>query len=122
MVPDVVTDGFVYASLFAEGYYNVAGKYPTTMNKGQDFSRTWLEDFRQRQLAGIQRTTEIGPDGRYVYYGNEDYYDFLYKDYTVAQSHNISVSGSGKDYGYYLPDVSISTMVFSISRPTSTIR
>ncbi len=101
-VPDVVTDGFVYASLFSEAYYNVSGKYHTTINKSQPFSRSWLEDFRQRQLAGIQRTTEIGPDGKYVYYGNEDYYSFLYRDFTTAQSHNVSVSGGGKNYGYYL--------------------
>ena len=101
-VPDVVTDGFVYASLFSEGYYHVSGKYPTTISKGQPFSRSWLEDFRQRQLAGIQRTSEIGPDGKYVYYGNEDYYSFLYRDFTTAQSHNVSVSGGGKNYGYYL--------------------
>ena len=101
-VPDVVTDGFVYASLFSEAYYNVSGKYGTSMNKTQPFSRTWLEEFRQRQLAGIKRTTEVGPDGKYVYYGNTDWYDFIYKDYTTAQSHNVSVSGGGKNVSYYI--------------------
>ncbi len=101
-VPDVVTDGFVYASLFSEGYYNVAGKYQTTINKSQPFSRAWLEEFRQRQLAGIKRTTEIGPDGKYVYYGNTDWYDWLYKDFTTAQTHNVSVSGGNKDISYYV--------------------
>ena len=100
-IPDVVTDGFVYASLFSEAYYSVSGKYQNTINKSQPFSRTWLEEFRQRQLAGIKRTTEV-VDGKYVYYGNTDYYDFLYKDYTTAQSHNISVSGGGKDFNYYI--------------------
>ncbi|MCR5518738.1 MAG: TonB-dependent receptor [Bacteroidales bacterium] len=101
-VPDVVTDGFVYASLFSEGYYNVSGKYHTTINKSQPFSRAWLEDFRQRQLAGIKRTTEVGPDGKYVYYANTDWYDWLYKDYTTAQTHNVSVSGGNKDISYYV--------------------
>ena len=101
-VPDVVTDGFVYASLFSEGYYSVAGKYQTTINKSQPFSRAWLEEFRQRQLAGIKRTTEIGPDGKYVYYGNTDWYDWLYKDFTTAQTHNVSVSGGNKDISYYV--------------------
>ena len=101
-VPDVVTDGFVYASLFSEAYYSVSGKYATSLNKTQPFSRTWLEEFRQRQLAGIRRTTEVGPDGKYVYYGNTDWYDFLYRDYTTAQSHNVSVSGGGKNVSYYI--------------------
>lgn len=100
--PDVVTDGFVYASLFNEAYYNVSGKYQTNINKVQAFSREWLEEFRQRQLAGVQRTTEVGPDGEYVYYGNTDYYKFLYKDYTTSQAHNVSVSGGGKNFNYYV--------------------
>lgn len=101
-IPDVVTDGFVYASLFNTAYYNVSGKYQTSINKVQNFSRQWLEEFRQRKLAGIERTTEIGPDGEYVYYGNTDYYDFLYKHFTSSQSHNISVSGGSKDVKYYI--------------------
>ncbi len=101
-IPDVVTDGFVYASLFQEAYYNVSGKYHNTMNKGQAFSRSWLEDFRLHQLEGSGRTTEVGPDGKYVYYGNEDYYDFLYKDFTTAQSHNLSISGGSDKFNYYL--------------------
>lgn len=101
-VPDVVTDGFVYASLFNTAYYNVSGKYQTSINKVQAFSRQWLEEFRQRKLAGIERTTEIGPDGEYVYYGNTDYYKFLYKDYTTSRTHNVSVSGGSKDFNYYV--------------------
>ena len=101
-VPDIVTDGYVYACLFQEAYYNVSRKYHTTLNNTQAFSRTWLEEFRQRQLAGIKRTTEIGEDGKYVYFGNENYYDFLYKDFTTAQTHNVSVSGGSKDFNYYV--------------------
>lgn len=50
--PDIVTDGFVYAKLFAESYYNRNNTWPTSINKGQEFSRVWLEEFRQRQLGG----------------------------------------------------------------------
>ncbi|MBR6053879.1 MAG: TonB-dependent receptor [Bacteroidales bacterium] len=101
-VPDVVTDGYVYACLFDEAYYAVSGKHHNTLNKGQAFSLAWLEDFRQRQLAGNKRTTELGPEGKYVYYGNTDYYDFLYKKYTLAHTHNLSVSGGGKIFSYYV--------------------
>ena len=101
-IPDVVTDGYVYAALFNEAYYNVSGKYQTSINKVQAFSREWLEEFRQRKLAGIERTTEVGPDGEYVYYANTDYYKFLYKDYTTSQTHNISVSGGSKNVNYYV--------------------
>ena len=101
-VPDIVTDGYVYAYLFDLGYRNVNGVGKNMINKSQEFSRTWLEEFRQRQLAGIKRTTEINEEGKYVYFGNENYYDFLYKKFTTSQTHNISVSGGGKDFSYYV--------------------
>lgn len=108
-VPDIVTDGYVYASMFADSYFNNSQKWPTSLNKEMDFSRTWLDDFREHQLSGDKRTAVVGPDGKYVYYGNTDYYDFLYKKTTFAHTHNLSVSGgfgpvsfyvSGRYYGY----------------------
>lgn len=100
--PDIVTDGFVYAKLFAESYYNRNNTWPTSINKGQEFSRVWLEEFRQRQLGGVQRTTEVNESGKYVYYGNEDYYDAIYKDATFAQTHNLSINGNAGPISYYL--------------------
>ena len=41
---------------------------------------------------------------KYVNYGNEDYYDALYKKTTFAQDHNLSVTNKDAsrtgDYGY----------------------
>lgn len=93
-VPDVVDDGYVWAYLFREAEYNYRGIEPTSINKSQPFSKEWLETFRQRKLAGNTLQAAVGPDGKYTYYGNEDYYDALYKDHTFAQSHNVSISGS----------------------------
>ena len=117
-IPDVVTDGFVYASLFREAWYNNRHSEPTGINKSQEFTTAWLETFKQRQLAKNPVSTAVNADGKYVYYGNENYYDLIYKDVVLAQSHNISVNGqtdkikfyaSGRLYDYsglfnYTPD------------------
>ena len=100
-VPDVVDDGYVWAYLFREAEFNYRGIEPTSINKSQPFSKEWLETFRQRKLAGNTLQTAVGPDGKYTYYGNEDYYDALYKDHTFAQSHNVSISGSNGKISYY---------------------
>lgn len=100
-VPDVVDDGYVWAYLFREAEYNYRGIEPTSINKSQPFSKEWLETFRQRKLAGNTLQAAVGPDGKYTYYGNEDYYDALYKDHTFAQSHNVSISGSNGKISYY---------------------
>ena len=100
-VPSVVDDGYVYASLFYDSWYNYRFNDPTGINNTQDFSLNWLNEFKKRKLAGNTLETAIEPDGKYVYYGNENYYDAIYKDLTVAQTHNISVSGKSDKIGYY---------------------
>ena len=72
-------DGYVYARLFYDAWYNYCFNEPTGFNNSQDFSRAWLDTFRQRKLAGNKLETTVDPDGKYVYYGNTDYYDALYK-------------------------------------------
>lgn len=103
-VPDVVTDGYEYASLFYEAYHawNNYSADPKNINKTQDFSLGWLEDFRLRKEQGITSEVERDANGKYVYYGNADYYGALYKKNTFAQDHNISLSGSNGKLNYYI--------------------
>ena len=101
-IPDVVDDGYVYARLFYDAWYNYRFNEPTGFNNSQDFSRAWLDTFRQRKLAGNKLETTVDPDGKYIYYGNTDYYDALYKDTVIAQTHNVSISGSNGKISHYL--------------------
>lgn len=103
-VPDFVTDGYEYASHFYEAYHawNNYSADPKNINKTQEFSLSWLENFRQRKEQGITQEWEIDSNGKYVYYGNEDYYDALYKKNTFAQDHNLSVSGNNGKLNYYV--------------------
>ena len=100
-VPDVVTDGYVYASMFYEAWYNNRHSDPTGINKSQEFTTAWLENFKERKLAGNPIETTVNSDGKYVYYGNEDYYDLIYKDAVISQSHNISLNGQTGKIKYY---------------------
>ena len=101
-IPDVVSDGYVYALLFYDSWWNYRFNEPTTINKSQEFSHNWLNTFKERKLAGNTIETTVTPDGKYVYYGNTDYYDVIYKDHTIAQNHNISVSGSNGMISSYI--------------------
>lgn len=103
-VPDLVTDGYTYASLFNEAYsaWNNYSATPKNINKSQTFTTSWLDTFKQRKEQGITDEVEIGADGTYTYYGNTDYYKELYKDQTFSQDHNISVSGSNGKLNYYV--------------------
>ena len=100
-IPDIVDDGYVYARLFYDAWYTSRGSQPTGINKSQEFSRSWMEDFRQLKKDGIQQTTFV-QDGKYVYYGNTNYYDYIYKPFVLANTHHLSASGKTKMMDYYL--------------------
>ena len=103
-VPDFVTDGYEYASHFFEAYHawNNYSADPKNINKTQEFSLGWLEDFKRRKEQGITDEVTVDATGKYVYYGNEDYYDALYKKTTFAQDHNLSVTGNNGKLNYYV--------------------
>ena len=103
-VPDFVTDGYEYASHFYEAYHawNNYSADPKNINKTQEFSLGWLEDFKRRKEQGITDEVTVDATVKYVYYGNEDYYDALYKKTTFAQDHNLSVTGNNGKLNYYV--------------------
>ena len=86
-MPNIVDDGYVYADMFYKAWYGNRFSEPTAFNKSQEYSSTWLKTFKQRNKAGNPVATVVQPDGKYVYYGNENYYDLLYKDNVLAQTH-----------------------------------
>ena len=106
-VPDVVSDGYTWAEHFHMAYYNFNSSNPSGINKTQQFSTAWLEEYKRRHDSGNFGTVvsdgSIGTKGRYVYYPEGvDMYDILYKDYVFSQSQNLSISGSDNKFDYYL--------------------
>ena len=101
--PDIVDDGYTYASMFYTAYnaWNNYSATPAKMNKTQAFSTSWLDDFKARKAAGNTKNYEV-VNGQYVYYGNENYYKALYKKYTFSQDHNLSINGNTGKMDYYL--------------------
>lgn len=106
--PDFVTDGFVWASKYYEGYFNMEGDKPTTMNTTMPFTLGWLNEYRTRHDTGDFGTVisdgswGLEP-GQWAYFPEgTDWFGLLYKDYTFSQTHNISLSGSLDKFDYYL--------------------
>ena len=106
-VPDVVSDGYVWAQHFYDAYYGFNQSNPSGINKTQQFSVAWLEEYKRRHETGDFGTVisdgTIGTKGRYVYYPEgTDWYDLLYKDHTFSHNQNLSISGSDGKFDYYL--------------------
>ena len=107
-VPDVVTDGYQWAERFYASYYNYNHSNPSGINKTQQFSVAWLEEYKARHDSGnfgtvISDGSWGTTKGRYVYFPDEvDYYGALYKKSVFSTNHNLSVSGSDGKFDYYL--------------------
>ncbi|MGM0531257.1 MAG: TonB-dependent receptor [Bacteroidota bacterium] len=101
---DNVTDGYTWAKNFDEAYYAYMDytKHPSSINKTQEFSLDYLEELKERSENPDMENYRIDEDGDYVYYGNTDWYELLYKDNLTTLDHNISVSGNSETMNYYL--------------------
>jgi TonB-dependent SusC/RagA subfamily outer membrane receptor len=84
-VPDLVTDGYTWASMFAESFVNFGGTFPQNANKTLKFSQPYLTELKRRSEIGGLPDIEIDPiTGEYVYYGSTDYYGILYKEPVIC--------------------------------------
>jgi TonB-linked SusC/RagA family outer membrane protein len=89
-----VTDGYTYAKMFNESFFNFEGTFPQNVNKTQTFSQQYLTEFEKRSKDPSLPTVVVGPDGQYVYYASTDWYGLLYKDNTPSTEQSLSVSRS----------------------------
>ena len=102
-VPDFVTDGYTWASMFAEAFENWENRFPTKVNKTMAFSQEYLEELKRRSENPDLPRWEINPaNGQYVYYESTDYYKELYKDLPTGIENNLSVSGSTERTSFLL--------------------
>ncbi|MBQ5395975.1 MAG: SusC/RagA family TonB-linked outer membrane protein, partial [Alistipes sp.] len=105
---DYVSDGYEFANYFAIARFNGSGDEPANINKTQQFSNAWLAEYKKRHDAGNFGTVVSDGSwnttkGRWVYFHEgTNYYEELYKDFTFAQTHNISLQGSEGKFDYYL--------------------
>lgn len=103
-VPDIVSNGYQYALMFDSAWsaWNDYSQVPQNINKTQPFSAAYLAEYKKRDADPSLPKVEVGPNGNYVYYGNTNWYDLLYKDHTTAIDHNLSVSGSNGKSSFYI--------------------
>lgn len=103
MKPEFVTDGVTWLEHFRTSYYNTQGTVPTSINNNmQYYSDEWLERMRAWKASGEGPKTVILPNGNYEYYDNFDWLGALYKDYTLVQNHNLTISGGTDKADFYI--------------------
>lgn len=96
VVPDMVTDANLYAEMFVEAYsaYYDYSRTPSTFHKAVPYSSDWHQEMANRPPGSGKPEVEIGPDGKYQYYANTDWYGLLYKDRSMGNEHNLAIQGA----------------------------
>lgn len=100
--PQMVTNGYDYTTSFLESYVNAFGKDPSNINNVFKFSRTWYDELARRNNDPSYEKWRVNNRNTYEYFGNTNWYDVFYKDYTTGHQHNISVTGGGDVASYYV--------------------
>ena len=103
-VPKVETYGYKYMLMFDSAWtgWNDYSQIPAGVNKTQAFSQAYLTEYARRNTDPSLPKVEVGPDNKYVYYGNTDWYGLLYKKHNAAIDQNLSLSGSSGKASYYV--------------------
>lgn len=103
-IPDFVTDGYTWMTMFVAAFLNGDGSFPQNANKTQKVSQAYLDAFKAKVESGQPyEEVEINPaNGEYVYYGSTDWYGLLYKKSMGAMENNLTVSGSGDKISYMI--------------------
>ena len=83
-VPDLVTDGYTFAKMFAESF--TTGRFISpAVNKTLKFSQAYLDAFKAKSIRLPNDKVEIDPvTGEYVYYEAPIKYKELYKKTTLG--------------------------------------
>lgn len=99
---DFITTGYDHVTLTNRFYNSYNGidmfLYPEATGELQK-----LLDRRNDKTEQPGRPwVEVGPDGKYNYYANFDWFDYFYNRTRSQQEHNVSVTGGNNKFNYYV--------------------
>lgn len=102
-VPKIISNGYQYASMFDSAWsaWNNYSQVPQAINKTQNFSAAYMQEYAKVNADPSLPKVQV-VNGNYVYYGNTNWYDLLYKTHTNSVDQNLSVSGGSEKATYYL--------------------
>lgn len=97
-VPDMVSDANLYATMFVEAYssYYDYARIPSTFHKAVPYTVDWHTEMANRPPGSGKPEVEIGQNGSYQYFANNNWYDMLYKNRALGNEHNIAIQGGNE--------------------------
>ena len=96
---DFETRGY-YSAGINDMFYKTYQGVPYTHYTQEDYHELWIR--RNDKVEDPSRPWVVEKNGEYKYYGNFDWYNYLYRKNRPMWEHNISVSGGNEKLNYYL--------------------
>ncbi|WP_233377891.1 SusC/RagA family TonB-linked outer membrane protein [Maribellus sp. CM-23] len=103
--PSFVTNGYEWTTSFLNAYYgynDYSASDPTSINNVFPFTRSWYEELKRRNDNPELPRVRVNSDGEYEYFGNTDWNQLLYKDWTQGTDHKLSINGGSDVASYYV--------------------
>lgn len=100
---DFITVGYDHVTLVNRFYYNsVNGGRPFYDYTDANGGLQKLLDRRNDVTENPERPwVEVGPDGKYYYYGNFDWFSYIFNKNRPQHEHNVSINGGTNNVKYY---------------------
>lgn len=92
---DFITNGYEYATLYDRSRFGRNGT-PNSVTSYTEEDYAELEARRYDKTENPDRPWVAVKNGKYNYYGNVDWWKWMYKDWMPSQSHSISISGGNE--------------------------
>ena len=97
---ETVNNSVQWMDEFIEAYNGRYGKDPATVNnvlKVFDGGLAgYYAELKKRDADPTYEKYKVNSSGYWEYYGNNDWHDIVYRDWTSGQQHNLSISGGSE--------------------------
>jgi len=101
--PQIESDALIWTNNFITSYQNAKGGiYPNSVNNVFNFSQDYYDELVKRHNDPTLEKQRTNSAGRYEYFGNTNWLDLIYKDWTYATEHNVSVSGGSEKASFFV--------------------
>jgi len=98
-VPNMM-DSYTYALFFNDAHIN-GGEAPFFPEERIQAILNYQQGLTRDEIIQNPNNPQLWGDGYALGQANNDWYDVIYKDVSLSQEHNISVSGGSEDIQYY---------------------
>ncbi len=105
IIPNLVTNGYEFAKNFDKAFFAWYDykTHPSSVNATFPFSLDYLDRLKTHNenpsLPKVEYNEQLG---KYEYFGNTDWFDYLHKDIMPATEASLSVSGGTERINYFI--------------------